>query len=193
LYKNRTQLLIGVVNEQPGGRDLAPNSAKPPSRSKIRSTDDRSSKMTSANDQTSRGQQVFEREQCATCHPPPLYTNNKLTVAVGFRPRSEDLKRLDIMDVTVGSDPALTLRTRRGTGFYKVPSLKGLWYRGPFEHSGSVATLEDWFDRNRLRDDYVPKGFEGVGVKARPVRGHEFGLKLSSEDKAALIAFLKTL
>jgi hypothetical protein len=30
-------------------------------------------------------------------------------------------------------------------------------------------------------------------VKVRPVRGHEFGLKLSSEDKAALIAFLKTL
>jgi NADP-dependent 3-hydroxy acid dehydrogenase YdfG len=27
----------------------------------------------------------------------------------------------------------------------------------------------------------------------RPVEGHEFGLKLSSEDKAALIAFLKTL
>jgi hypothetical protein len=146
-----------------------------------------------ANDQTNRGQQVFEREQCATCHPPPLYTNNKLTVAVGFRPRSEELKRLDIMNITVGSDPTLALRTRRGTGFYKVPSLKGLWYRGPFEHSGSVATLEDWFDPNRLRDDYVPTGFKGVGVKVRPVRGHEFGLKLSSEDKAALIAFLKTL
>jgi hypothetical protein len=85
------------------------------------------------------------------------------------------------------------MRTRRGTGYYKVPSLKGVWYRSMFEHSGSVATLEDWFDPRRLRDDYVPTGFKGYGVKTRAVRGHEFGLKLSAEDKRALIAFLKTL
>jgi hypothetical protein len=45
------------------------------------------------------------------------------------------------------------METRRGTGYYKVPSLRGVWYRGPFEHNGSVATLEDWFDPSRLRDD----------------------------------------
>jgi cytochrome c2 len=26
-----------------------------------------------------RGQKIFTREGCATCHTPPLYTNNKLT------------------------------------------------------------------------------------------------------------------
>jgi hypothetical protein len=78
-------------------------------------------------------------------------------------------------------------------GYYKVPSLKGVWYRGPFEHNGSVATLEDWFDPNRLRDDYVPTGFKGYGVKSRAVRGHRFGLKLTADEKKALIAFLKTL
>jgi hypothetical protein len=56
-----------------------------------------------------------------------------------------------------------------------------------------VATLEDWFDPRRLRDDYVPTGFKGYGMKTRAVKGHEFGLQLSPEDKAALIAFLKTL
>ena len=85
------------------------------------------------------------------------------------------------------------METRRGTGYYKVPSLRGVWYRGPFEHNGSVATLEDWFDPRRLRDDYVPTGFKGYGLKTRAVKGHEFGLKLSAEDKAGLIAFLKTL
>jgi hypothetical protein len=85
------------------------------------------------------------------------------------------------------------MRTRRGTGYYKVPSLTGLWYRGPFEHNGSVATLEDWFDPARLRDDYVPTGFRGSGINTRAVKGHEFGLKLLPEDKKALIAFLKTL
>jgi hypothetical protein len=74
-----------------------------------------------------------------------------------------------------------------------MPSLKGVWYRGPFEHNGSVATLEDWFDASRLRDDYVARGFKGYGVKTRAVKGHEFGLKLSPEEKKALIQFLKTL
>lgn len=68
-----------------------------------------------------------------------------------------------------------------------------MWYRGPFEHNGSVATLEDWFDPRRLSDDYVPTGFKGYGAKARAVKGHEFGLLLSTEDKQALIAFLRTL
>ena len=96
------------------------------------------------------------------------------------------------MPRSVGTHPDLALKTRRGTGYYKVPSLKGVWYRGPFEHSGSVRTLEDWFDPRRLRDDY-PTGFKGYGVKTRAVKGHEFGLKLPAEDKAALIAFLRTL
>jgi len=99
----------------------------------------------------------------------------------------------DIVARSVGTDTRLTLRSRKGTGYYRVPSLKGVWYRGPFEHNGSVATLEDWFDQARLRDDYVPTGFIGYGLETRPIRGHEFGLTLSGDDKQALIAFLKTL
>src|SRR6266545_1148802 len=53
----------------------------------------------------------------------------------------------------------------------------------PFEHSGSMATLEDWFDTRRRRKDHVPTGFVGVGVngvvlKNRAVTGHPFGLRL---------------
>ena len=93
----------------------------------------------------------------------------------------------------MGTDPGLALKTRRGTGYYKVPSLKGLWYRGMFPHDGSCATLEDWFDPRRLNDDYVPTGFKGFGIKTRAVKGHIFGLGLSADDKRALVAFLKTL
>ena len=139
------------------------------------------------------GQEVFTREGCGACHTPPLYTNNKLTPALGFRPAATGIEAPDVMPRSVGTNPDLALRTRRGTGYYKVPSLKGVWYRAPFEHSGSVATLEDWFDPRRLRDDYVPTGFKGYGVATRAVKGHEYGLNLSVTDKAALIAFLKTL
>jgi hypothetical protein len=42
----------------------------------------------------------------------------------------------------------------------------------------------------RLQADYVPKGFD---VAWGPIKGHEFGLKLSPDDTQAVIAFLKTL
>lgn len=139
------------------------------------------------------GKKVFKREGCALCHTPPLYTNNKLTPAIGFNIPQEHRNRYDILPVVVGTDPQLTMQTRRGTGYYKVPSLRGLWYRGPFEHNGSVATLDDWFDPSRLSDHYVPTGFRGHASKARAIKGHEFGLKLKADERTALIAFLLTL
>ena len=143
-----------------------------------------------------RGKKLFDSEGCAMCHTPPLYTNNMLIAAPGFTPPKDDpaTARLHIQrGVGVGTDPNLALRTRKGTGYYKVPSLKGLWYRSLIEHSGSIASLEEWFDRKRLRDDYVPGGWKAPGKKTRAVPGHEFGLDLSADDKRALIAFLKTL
>ena len=140
-----------------------------------------------------RGRQVFAREGCARCHTPPLYTNNRLTPADGFTPAAEQAKEYQIQPASLHTDPRLALGTRRGTGLYKIPSLRGLWYRGMFPHDGSCAALEDWFNPNRLRDDYVPTGFKGYGVQQRAVKGHEFGLELSAEDKRALLAFLRTL
>ena len=137
-----------------------------------------------------RGEQVFKAQGCAGCHTPPLYTNNMLTPAAGFRV-PDDLRNTDaIMDFSVGTDPTLATKTRRGTGFYKVPSLRGVWYRSGFGHAGQADTLEEWFDRARLNSDYVPKGFH---IEPGPILGHEFGLRLSATDRDDLIAFLKTL
>ncbi len=140
-----------------------------------------------------RGQKIFASEGCARCHTPPLYANNKLTPVDGFEVPQAERGRFDILDARVGTDPRYALATHKGTGYYKVPSLRGVWYRGPFEHNGSVATLEDWFDPARLRPDYIPTGYRGFDGNNRSVRGHEFGLYLSPAEKTALIAFLKTL
>jgi hypothetical protein len=145
------------------------------------------------NSNAARGKQIFDREGCASCHTPPFYSNNKLTLAEGFRPSAPDMKRFDVLPISVGTDSGLALRTREGTGYYKVPPLKGVWYRGPFGHDGSSTTLEDWFDPRRTRDDYLPTGFHRWGAKAEPVKGHTFGLDLTPEDRKALIAYLKTL
>jgi hypothetical protein len=140
-----------------------------------------------------RGQKVFEREGCGVCHTPPLYTDNKLTPAEGFTPPPGAAEKYAILPLSVGTDPNLALSTRRGTGYYKVPSLRGVWYRSMFGHSGWCATLEDWFDPDRLNDNFVPTGFKPYGAKTYAVKGHTFGLDLSDADRKALIAFLKTL
>ncbi len=124
-----------------------------------------------------RGRRIFSREGCAACHTPPLYTSNKLTPALGFSVSSEQLLQYGIINRSVGTDPALAVRTRKGTGYYKVPSLKGVWYRGPLQHGGAAKTLEEWFDPTRL--SRIP--------------GHPFGLGLTAADRAALLAFLRTL
>ena len=144
-------------------------------------------------DAAERGEQVFQREGCKLCHPRPLYTNNALSPVEGFKVPEEARHNPDVLSTSVGTDPNLTLRTRRGTGYYKVPTLRGLWYRGPFEHNGSVATLEDWFDPQRLSDRYRPTGFRGAGVERRAIKGHRYGLKLSAKERRDLIAFLKTI
>ena len=109
--------------------------------------------------------------------PKSLQEKSTHGAAPGFRVPAEHLARYAIINRSAGTDPELAMRTRKGTGYYKVPSLKGTWYRGPFQHSGAVQTLEQWFDP--ARTGTVP--------------GHPFGLGLKAADRRALIAFLKTL
>jgi mono/diheme cytochrome c family protein len=137
-----------------------------------------------------RGKALFAREKCGNCHTPPLYTNNQLIAADGFEPPAD---AVDVVPVRIGVDPRYALETHKGTGYYKVPSLKGVWYRGPFGHNGSAATLEDWLDPARLNPEYIPTGFKGHDGKTRSIPGHPFGLRLSSMERQDLIAFLRTL
>jgi hypothetical protein len=113
-----------------------------------------------------------------------------LTVAKGLTVPEALRITEDILDVSVGTDATLALKSRRGTGFYKVPSLRGVWYRNAFGHGGWANTLEEWFDPARVKSDYVSPNY---WLQPGPIEGHEFGLKLSAEHRKALIAFLKTL
>lgn len=127
------------------------------------------------------------------CHTPPLYTNNKITLARGFARPQDAPVSLDILPVSVGTDPGLALATRKGTGYYKVPSLQGVWYRGHYLHDGSAASLEEMFDPDRLKETHVPEGWSPPGTKTRAIPGHPFGLGLKPEERKQLLAFLRTL
>jgi len=140
-----------------------------------------------------KGKTIFVEQGCVTCHTPPLYTNNKLTPVDGFEPSDSHFKQYDIFDISVGTDPGLSLYTRRGSGYYKVPSLIGAWNRTAFLHDGHLANLEDLFDSARLLSNYTPTHFKPIGVAKMAVPGHTFGMELKPDEKKALVAFIKSL
>ena len=141
----------------------------------------------------SSGEQVFRKEGCVNCHVPPNYTSGRLTLAQGWEPPANHPNRDDIASVSLGTDPGLALKTRKGTGFYKIPSLRGVWYRPRLLHDASLTSLEEMFDPARTSPEYEPNGWNPPGVTRRAVPGHTFGLSLEVQDRTALLAFLRSL
>ena len=90
------------------------------------------------------------------------------------------------------AESSLALRTRKGTGFYRVPSLRMIWLDNCFLHDGALGSLDEMFDPKRLDTGFRPSNWP-ASAPPRPVRGHPFGLNLSTQDRSALVAFLKTL
>jgi cytochrome c peroxidase len=124
-----------------------------------------------------RGKQVF-LNRCAVCHLPPgqgvIFSsqqaqNNGLDLGV-------NVPDLGLADVTFN---------RFEAGDFKAPSLRNIEYTGPYMHDGRFATLE------QVVEHY------SSGVKNHPNLdrrvGPPGGRRLSPADKAALVAFLKTL
>jgi hypothetical protein len=143
-------------------------------------------------EQARRGEEVFRKAKCGDCHTPPLYTNNKLSLAEGFRPSGKLVKDAELVKVSLGTDPGLALETRKGTGLYRVPSLRLLWLQACFLHDCSVGTLEELFNPARLYATFRSSNWSPA-IPAHAVKGHRHGMNLSPDDKAALIAFLRTL
>jgi mono/diheme cytochrome c family protein len=74
----------------------------------------------------------------------------------------------------VGTDATLTRSTTRGTGSWRVPSLRGVAERARLMHDGSIAGLDALLDPRR----------EG---------GHRAGLDLDARDRETLRGFLEGL
>ncbi|MGZ8198776.1 MAG: c-type cytochrome [Burkholderiales bacterium] len=99
---------------------------------------------------------------------------------------------------------------------YIAAFLDGIWLRAPYLHNGSVQTLRDLLEPVEQRPrvfhrgydlyDPVKVGFVTTGPDAERIgtrfdvsekgngnQGHVFGTSLSSEEKNALVEYLKTL
>lgn len=125
--------------------------------------------VTSPSPQRTRGGAVFDA-RCRGCHA---------NAAHGGRVIAADV---------IGTSPALATGRGRGTGGYRVPPLVRVGDGAPYLHDGSVASLDELLSPARLDPGYTA-GRLGPG----PIPGHRAGTELGPADRAALIAFLKTL
>jgi cytochrome c peroxidase len=74
-------------------------------------------------------------------------------------------------------------------GSFKVPSLKNIELTAPYMHDGRFKTLEEVIDHY----DSGVRPHPNLSSQLRNPDNTPRRLNLSAEDKAALIAFLKTL
>jgi len=111
-----------------------------------------------ADEQSAAGALLFTELGCESCHSPPSYT-------------SEVLVSLD----TVGTDPAAGSSTVRATGYYRIPSLRGVARTAPYLHHGAVESLEELFNPDREEP------------------GHLWGRDLDADSREQLITFLRSI
>ncbi len=108
------------------------------------------------NDAEQRGRTTFNA-QCRSCHAPPSFSGPPVPLAV------------------IGTDGTVGRSRDRGTGTYRVPSLRGVATREPLLHDGTIGSIDALFD------------------PGRKVRGHEYGLELDTAARDGLLAYLHTL
>ena len=92
----------------------------------------------------------------------------------------------------IGLDLRTTSDQGAGDGTFKVPSLRNVEVRGRFMHDGRFTTLEEvieFYDSGVEYHPHLDNFMRRDGIPgARPLR-----LNLANEEKAAMVAFLKTL
>ncbi len=122
-----------------------------------------------------RGEQVFRSQRCHRCHAGPDYTSGMV-----------------IDHEIIGTD-ADRIRNGWPKG-YKVASLRRLDLYRFYLHDGALTSLDQMFDPARLAPAFQAPGIpEGRRKPGAGVPGHPFGLRLSPEDRAALMAVLMSL
>ncbi len=123
--------------------------------------------------QENKGKALFLRN-CALCHMPDQDAHFVMTETVNT----------GLDDDTVGTDGGvgdITLNPRE-LGHFKSPSLRNVEVTGPYMHDGRFATLDAVLEHYSSGGKKHPN----KDVRVQP-------LNLTSSEKAALIAFMKTL
>jgi len=121
-----------------------------------------------------RGYQLFKdpaKGNCAVCHSGPNFTDNGYhNIGIAHAPGAEDAGRFNIRKL-----PVLK-------GAFKTPTLRDVELTAPYFHNGTATTLAEVVD-------HYARGGDDRSNLSKDVRQ----LDLSEQDKADLVAFMKTL
>ncbi len=111
---------------------------------------------------------------CFHCHGGNLFTNHQF-VNNGLEPRDGESGRMEATGLQIDRD------------LFKVPSLRNVAVTAPYMHDGRFRTLEEVID-------HYDHGIHRSPTLDPNIAKHPpEGLGLTPEEKAALVAFLKTL
>jgi len=165
-----------------------------------------------------RGAPFFEKN-CNSCHGGPESDKRLFAVAdVGTDPHRAEMFTQKLADgfnkflaelEAEGYKPPREVGVR-STGKYWAATLSGVWARSPYLHNGSVRTMNELltdpaqrsktFHRGSRMFDEKELGYtdEGAyvldtGASGNSNSGHDYGTRLSPEEKRDLIEYLKTL
>ncbi|MEC7725975.1 MAG: cytochrome c peroxidase [Planctomycetota bacterium] len=122
--------------------------------------------------QERHGQWIFESKGgCWKCHTPPLFTDERFhNTGVG------------VVDGVAEAGRAAVTKATEDQGKWKTPTLRSVRLTAPYMHDGSIETLEEVVDFYARGGNPNPQ----LDRKMKP-------LDLSDRDRAALVAFLKSL
>jgi cytochrome c peroxidase len=140
------------------------------------------SEIQAIDDSARRGLKLFRsKAKCAQCHElrprDALFTDNAFhNTGVGFH------KRFEYLGYSGDGIEGNQATKNRFRGEYITPTLRNIALTAPYMHDGSLATLEDvvdFYDRGANPNPFLDP-------KLHP-------LNLTPEERADLVAFLKTL
>ncbi len=136
-----------------------------------------------AADAVTRGQQVFAELECDSCHNGPFGSGLRIYT---FDEVGTDRALEGYLDSDLDGRPEPDYLAPFGvTHGVKSPRLKGLWSLDLFLHNGSVDSLEALLCLDGPRPTITETPFSD--------RGHLFGCDADTEDRQALIAYLRSL
>lgn len=155
----------------------------------------------SLNAQEMRGQQLFfgEKAECFHCHG--SFNFNDQVVHASTRVLELPFSNTGLYNIGgTGAFPALNQGLFELTGLasdrgrFRAASLRNIEKTAPYMHDGSIATLEEVLDFYAAGGRNITSGpFAGDGRQHPNKSSLVAQISLTEQDKADLVAFLKTL
>ncbi|MEX8505850.1 MbnH family di-heme enzyme [Leptothrix ochracea] len=149
-----------------------------------------------------RGRQLFysEQAQCSTCHSGFNFSDQTMhaqSTRVEKPFHNTGLYNVDGQGAYPADNPGLIgvmPQPASNMGQFRVPSLRNIAVTAPYMHDGSIATLEDVLAVYAAHGRNISSGpLKGDGRK-NPFKDTRLDkIQLSAQDRADIVAFLKTL